>query len=219
MTIKQVQELYYIAESTDISIDKSIKMVGVVTGLTPEKVEDMKMDKFNKVCRLIKKQFDVFSTKLERGKPLNYIHVNGRTYRLVYDITNPKMNAGKYVEAATFSSDVINNLHKIMATMAIPVKRKWFKFEPYEREHKDIAADMEAVNFEAAYHAAVFFYTHYRVSMQLIHPYLVKQLVKEGAKEMEVEAILKDSLTVLDGFTMPRWSLNMREYLLNRYGN
>jgi len=43
LSIRQFQELYFIAKSEDEDIDKSIKMVGVVTGLVPEKVEQLKM--------------------------------------------------------------------------------------------------------------------------------------------------------------------------------
>jgi len=50
MTIKQFQELYYVATSEDMDLDKSIKMVGIVTGKTPEQVEKMSMRKFNILC-------------------------------------------------------------------------------------------------------------------------------------------------------------------------
>ena len=216
MTVKTIQELYYITNS-ETGIDKNIKMVGVVTGKTPQEVEAMQMDKFNKVCRQIGKHFDLLGRRYFDGKPKKYIHCNGRTYRIEYDIT--KMNAGQYVEAATFGKDLVGNMDKILATMATPVKRKWFKVVDYERDHRDRAADLEHADFEAAYHVAVFFYTLYRVSMEVTQPYLVQQMVQKGVKKKTAETILTHSLRTLDGYLMPKWSLITREYLLNRFGN
>lgn len=215
MTILQFQQLYYIAQSTDIDIDKSIKMVGVVTGRTPEQVEKMPMAKFNRRCKNISKAFEVIGKNLLKSKPHKLVWCKGRIYRINYQVDRLPINAGKYVEAVTFGKDVVENLHKIMATIATSVN--WLG-KPRERLHEDIAKDFESMNFEAAYHAAVFFYTHYRVSMQIFQPYLVKELVAKGQNKEKVEEILNSSLQLLDGFTMPKWSLNLKEYLLNRYG-
>lgn len=216
MTILQFQELYYIAQSKDVDIDKSIKMVGVVTGKTPEQVEKMPMAKFNKICANVTKSFNLLSKNLIKTTPKSIVFVKGRFYRLHYRIDRKPIDAGKYVEAITFGKDVVENLHKIMATISTPIT---WRGKEYERPHEDIAKDFESMNFEAAYHAAVFFYTHYRVSMQIIQPYLVKELVAKGQSREQVEGILSNSLQVLDGFIMPKWSLTLRQYLLNRYGS
>lgn len=221
MKIKQFQELYYIVQSKEIDFDKSVKMVGVITGQTPDEVDKMPMDKFNKICKSIQKEFEIFDKNLLKGQPAKLIKANGRWYRLHYRIDRQPIDAGRYVEVVTFGKDVVNNLHKILASIAQPVKFsiKKMKWLPYDLPHQDIATDMESANFEAAYHAAVFFYTHYRISMQLIQPYLIKELTAKGTNREEVIQILNGSLAVLDGFTMPAWSLNLKTYLLNRYGN
>lgn len=217
MTIKQFQELFYIAQTKEVDFDKSIKLVGVVTGKTPEQVESLSMKRFNKICAGIKKHFEIFDKNLLKGKPKNIVLVKGRLYQLHYKVDNEPINAGRYVEVVTFSKDVVNNLHKIMASIATPVRWRWFKFVPYKRDHSLIATDFEEMKFEAAYHAAVFFYTHYRVSMQLIQPYLMKELEGKVSKEI-VEETWSNLLKTLDGFIMPKWSQNLKEYLLNRYG-
>lgn len=215
MTIKQFQELWYITQSTDLDIDKSVKMVGVVTGMTPEQVDNMPMAKFNKLCTKIQKHFEIFNRNLLKGTPKKFIRAGGRVYQLHYKIDRQPINAGRYIEVISFGKDVINNLHKIMASIATPVN---WRGKPYKRDHADIAADMESANFEAAYQAAVFFYTLYSVSMTLIQPYLIKELTKKGMIQQEAKVTLSSSLTFLDGFTMPRWSQNLRLYLLNRFG-
>ena len=216
MTIKQFQELYFIAQNKEYDFDKSIKMVGVITGQTPEQIETMPMGKFNKVCQRIQKEFYVFDKNLLKGKPNKLIFVKGRFYRINYKVDKKPITAGKYVEVLTFGTNIVENLHKVMASIVTPVT---FMGKPYHREHDEIASDMESVNFEAAYHAAVFFYTQYQVSMQLIQPYLMKELKARGAKMVEAEGMLNNLSNILDGFTMPRWSENMRGYLLNRFGN
>lgn len=216
MTIKQFQELYFIAQNKEYDFDKSIKMVGVITGQTPEQIETMPMGKFNKVCQRIQKQFYVFDKNLLKGKPKKLVMVNGRFYRINYKVDKKPITAGKYVEVLTFGTSIVENLHKVMASIVTPVT---FMGKPYYREHNEIASDMESVNFEAAYHAAVFFYTQYKVSMQLIQPYLVKELTPMGVEKEAVIQTLSNLQSILDGFTMPKWSLNTRAYLLNRFGN
>ena len=216
MTIKQFQELYFIAQNKEYDFDKSIKMVGVITGKTPEQIETIPMGNFNKVCQRIQKQFYVFDKNLLKGKPKKLVMVNGRFYRINYKVDKKPITAGKYVEVLTFGTSIVENLHKVMASIVTPVT---FMGKPYHREHDEIASDMESVNFEAAYHAAVFFYTQYKVSMQLIQPYLVKELTPMGVEKEAVIQTLNNLQNILDGFTMPKWSLNTRAYLLNRFGN
>jgi hypothetical protein len=143
------------------------------------------------------------------------VMVKGRLYRIHYDVRKFPNNAGKYVEALTFGKDTIKNLHLLMATMAEPIN---WRGKPYKREHEDIANDMENINFEVAYHASVFFYTLYKVSMRVTQPYLIQELKKKGV-EAETSAHWLNSLSqILDGFPMPVWSQNLRAYLSNRFG-
>lgn len=215
MTILQFQQLYFITQSKELDFDKSVKMVGAVTGMTPDQVDQLPMAKFNKLCAKIQKHLDVLGQNMMKGKPRKLVMVKGRLYQIHYRVDKLPINAGRYVETITFGKDVIANLHKIMASISTPVN---WRGKPYERDHADVAADFESMNFEAAYHAAVFFYTHYRVSMQLIQPYLIRELVSKGADREQATAILNSSLTILDGFTMPNWSQNLKGYLLNRFG-
>jgi hypothetical protein len=212
MTIKQFQELYYVASSEDMDFDKSIKMVGIVTGKTPEQVERMSMIKFNFLCGMVHRQFKIFEKDLMKGKPKKIFRVGKRFYKINYDVT--KCKSSTYVEVSTFSTDIIQNLHKIMASIVTPVKFKWGKWV----EHEELASDLEQMDFEVAYHAAVFFYTLFNASMQVIQPYLVNEMIKKGIAKEKAEKILMNSQSILDGFTMPRWSQTSREYLLNRFG-
>ena len=212
MTIKQFQELYYVATSEDMDLDKSIKMVGIVTGKTPEQVEKMSMRKFNILCGAVHNHFKIFEKDLLKGKPKKIVRVGKRFYRINYDVT--KCKSSTYVEVSTFSTDIIQNLHKIMASIVTPVKFKWGRWV----EHEELASDLEQMDFEVAYHAAVFFYTLFNVSMQVIQPYLINEMMKKGIAKEEATEMLTNSQSILDGFIMPKWSLTSKEYLLNRFG-
>jgi hypothetical protein len=212
MTIKQFQELYYVASSEDMDFDKSIKMVGIVTKKTPEQVERMSMVKFNILCGIVHNHFKIFEKDLLKGKPKKIVRVGKRFYRINYDVT--KCKAGTYVEVSTFSTDIIQNLHKIMASICTPVKFKWGKWV----EHEELAIELEQMDFEVAYHAAVFFYTLFNVSMQVIQPYLVNEMTSKGIAKEKAMEILTSSQNILDGFIMPRWSQTSKVYLLNRFG-
>ncbi len=212
MTIKQFQELYYVATSEDMDFDKSIKMVGIVTKKTPEQVEAMSMIRFNLLCSRVHNEFKIFEKDLMKGKPRKIVRVGKRFYKINYDVA--KCKASTYVEVATFSTDIIQNLHKIMASIVTPVRFKWGKWV----EHEELATDLEKMDFEVAYHAAVFFYTLFNVSMQVIQPYLIAEMTKKGIAKEKAMEVLTISQNILDGFTMPRWSQTSKEYLLNRFG-
>ena len=214
MIIKQFQELYYVATSTDIDLDKSIKMVGIVTNKTPEQVEAMSMIRFNLLCARVHKEFKIFEKDLLKSKPRKIVRIRKRFYKINYDVAKAK--ASTYVEVATFSADIIQNLHKVMASIVTPVRFRWGKW--VEVEHEDLAKEMEAMDFEAAYHAAVFFYTLFNVSMQVIQPYLINEMTSKGVTKEKAMEVLTNSQSILDGFIMPRWSQTSKQYLYNRFG-
>ena len=214
ITVKQFQELYFISEKWENDIDKSIKLVGVITGKTPDEVEAMKVGPFNRLCSKIQKQFELLGRDWMQSKPRKFVRIGKRLYRLHYDIE--RMKAGQYVDGMGFSKELVQNLHKILATMAEPVN---WRGKAYKLEHADIAADMEEMNFEVAYHAAVFFYLLYQQSMVVTRPYLVRQITKQGISKETAELLLNYSSRISDGLVMPRWSQSMRQYLSNRFGS
>lgn len=208
MTIKTLQELYFISNNKDDDFEKSIKMVSVLTGKSIEKIEAMPMRLFNHHCNRISKQFERIGSDLMASKPKRLLFANGRIYKLNYDL----QRASKYVEGITFAKDIINDIHKLMATIAKPVT--WYG-RPYKRSHEQIANDMEHANFEAAYNAAVFFYLQFQISLSLIQPYLMEQLPNHKEKVTEM---MTNLMPVLDGFIMPKWSQKLKEYLYQRFG-
>ena len=197
MTIEKFQQLVSVHAMDIDEVDKSILLVRTYTGKSQEQIDKMKANYFNKLCKRILQEFESQSKMMNDEKPKDIIRANGRWYQLIYDVTT----AGKYVEATTFGGDIIGNLHKIMATMAVPLKLTITGFKPIEREHESIANDMLHADFKHAYHAAVFFYAVYNLSMLSLVPSFM-----EGGMTMEKSLELHRNLvSPLGGYTMPKW--------------
>jgi hypothetical protein len=158
LTIRHFQEISKIADSPLDELEKSSLIVKVVTGKNDYQINKMSYHKFNKICRIVKRMLDNYTEKIDKEKPRKFIRVHGVTYMLHYDIT--RLTAGKYVEAVEFQKDMIGNLHKLLATMAVPMRWTWkgLRAKPYKaQDHAKIAEDMLDADFSVAYHACVFF--------------------------------------------------------------
>lgn len=209
ITILKFQQLFAISQMEMDELDKSILLVQTLLDKSQFEVETMKVKKFNKVCAQINKSFELFNKKLNEDKPKQIVKANGRWYFLNYEITKKPMNAGRYVEVASFSNDIIGNLHKILASMANPMEWTWkgLRVKKYDAtEHEQIAEDMLQLDFSVAYHAAVFFCALFNESMKALVPYLESQTEKKE----EVRMIIQNLTETLGGFITPKWYKNLK---------
>lgn len=207
LTIQMFQELDQVSKLELDEIEKSQMLIRVLTGKPVHELENMPVKKYNALCKRINEAFNLQNDEMMKAKPKNLIKTNGRWYWLNYDIAKPPMNAGRYVELATFSDDFIGNLHKIMATMATPVRFTWRGFKPEQkRSHEEIANDMLQLEFKHAYHSAVFFWGVFSKSILNSRNYFLS--IAKDKKQME--QVLKDLQNISDGFTPARWYQNLK---------
>jgi hypothetical protein len=156
MTVEQFQRLTRIYELDLPEEDKARMYVKSLANLTDGEINKMHVSKFNKIGAKVQKAFEVKGYDLQNGKPRKYFMVNGRFYRFNYDLKKPPNNAARYMEVATYATDIIGNLHLILASMVTPIK--WFRsVKPKAWQHEHIANEMKKLDFAVAYHAAVFF--------------------------------------------------------------
>ena len=206
LSIKQFQQINEINKTGIEDLDKSIMFVQVLTGKSEFEVNQMKVKKFNKLCNQILTAFNSMVVDMNKAKPVNLIKANGKWYWINYDIA--KLDAGRYVETATFGVDLIENLHKIMATMVVPMKWTIRGLKPKEYDatnHEEISNDMAEAEFKHCYHAAVFFYALFKNSILALAPYM------ETAKnKTELERALTNFKEASDGFIMPNWYQNLK---------
>jgi hypothetical protein len=206
VTISKFQELYKISLMDINEAEKSALLVQEFTGMSEAQVNAMPLKKFNKLCAEINKKFDAFGVELDEKKPQKYIAVKGRLYLLEYDLAKPPMNAGRYVELATYSEDVIGNLHKIMATMCTPLKFTLKGLKRKEKNHRQVAEDMLDIDFSVAYHSAVFFYAVFSKSITASATYF-KTIATDTAK---VDEVLMNLAEFTGGFITAKWYKNLK---------
>jgi hypothetical protein len=207
MTIEKFQKLYAISQMDLDELTRATLLVQSFTGMSEMQIDKLTPAKFNKLCLQITDAFKEMEKMNYLDKPKSIVRANGTWYFLNYDIAKPPMNAGRYVEVATFSKDVIGNLHFIMSTMANPMKLCWKGYKLAENvDHEKVANDMLKLDFSIAYHSAVFFYAVFSKSIQSLSNYF-QSLTTEKDKIQEVIAnFTKHS----DGFTTAKWYQNLK---------
>jgi hypothetical protein len=162
-------------------------MLSVITGLTEHQIDSLSIQ----TLKELRKNLEFLNEPIV-GKPVNYIIVNGKRYRINYDIKN--MPAARYIESKVFSKDTLGNLHKIAASMVVPQKKTWFgKWvdEKYDAsKHEDYAADMQEANFIHVYHSLVFFYQVYRNWIEVSRDYMKVEMMKAGMTATQADSVV-----------------------------
>ncbi len=183
----------------DDPTDQNMRLIAILNGWTDNQVDSLSVQEYTKEKAKI-----AFLNDPIEGKPVKVIKVNGRRYKCIYDVR--KLPSGRYIESKVFSQDLIGNLHKIAASMVIPMKRTIFgwKLDKYDAsKHEQYADDMLEAKFVDVYHSIVFFYQVYRNWMEVTKDYLIQQMMKVGKSHSEAEKEVQNLLNILDGNIVP----------------
>jgi hypothetical protein len=190
LTLWQYQQLMPIITNPEkdwTELDKEVKQLAVISGLTEYQIDSLSIETLKEM-----RQDLAFLDEPIEGKPVDFIVVNGRRYRMNYDIKN--MPAARYIESKVFSKDTLGNLHKIAASMVIPQKKTWFgKWvdDKYDAsKHEDYAADMQEANFIHVYHSLVFFYQVYRNWIEVSRDYMKAEMMKAGMTIEQADSVV-----------------------------
>ena len=190
LTLWQYQQLMPIITNPEkdwTELDKEVKQLAVISGLTEYQIDSLSIETLKEM-----RQDLAFLDEPIEGKPVDFIVVNGRRYRMNYDIKN--MPAARYIESKVFSKDTLGNLHKIAASMVIPQKKTWFgKWvdDKYDAsKHEDYAADMQEANFIHVYHSLVFFYQVYRNWIEVSRDYMKTEMMKAGMTTEQADTVV-----------------------------
>jgi len=190
LTLWQYQQLMPILTNPEkdwTELDKEVKQLAVISGLTEYQIDSLSIETLKEM-----RQDLAFLDEPIEGKPVDFIVVNGRRYRMNYDIKN--MPAARYIESKVFSKDTLGNLHKIAASMVIPQKKTWFgKWidDKYDAsKHEDYATDMQEANFIHVYHSLVFFYQVYRNWIEVSRDYMKAEMMKAGMTATQADSVV-----------------------------
>ncbi len=189
LTLWQYQQLMPTITNPDkdsTELDIEVKQLCIITGLTEYQIDSLSLTALKELRIELE-----FLNEPIKGKPVEYIDVNKKRYRINYDIKN--MPSARYIESKVFSKDTLTNLHKIAASMIIPQKKNWYgKWvdDKYDAsKHEEYAADMQEANFVHIYHSLVFFYQVYRNWIEISKDYMIAQMTTAGMTQMQAEIV------------------------------
>jgi len=190
LTLWQYQQLMPILTNPEkdwTELDKEVKLLAVISGLTEYQIDSLSIEDLKEMRKDL-----VFLDEPIEGKPVDFIVINGRRYRMNYDIKN--MPAARYIESKVFSKDTLGNLHKIAASMVIPQKKTWlgkWVDDKYDAsKHEDYAADMQEANFIHVYHSLVFFYQVYRNWIEVSRDFMKTEMMKAGMTATQADSVV-----------------------------
>lgn len=182
----------------ETELDISVKVLGILTNRTESQIDSLSLEDLRNGLNDIK----FIHKDQPEAKPLNYINVNGRRYKCIYDIK--KLPYARYMETKHFGNDVMQNLHKIGASMMMPMKKTWlgWKIDKYDAsKHEEYANDILEAKYEAVYGSVVFFCQVYIHLINNLEDYLKSKLMKSGMTPHQAETTMGNLCSVLDGFT------------------
>lgn len=137
-------------------------------------------------------------------KPVSFLKCKGKLYQLNYKVAT--LTAGKNTEVQHWlkQGDIVANLDKILASIAVPIKKRlWWYLPTTPVLHEQKAEDMQDADFLEAYGCVVFFCKIFAVSIKSTLPFLESSLMKSGKTKKEAKTFLTDLMKTLDGFTTP----------------
>lgn len=194
INIFQYQRLIPIIQEGE-NIDQYSKIISVLYDMTDNEVNSLSIEQYldykAKVNMLL-------STDI-KGQPVKYIKLKGKRYKCIYDIRN--LPAARYIESKVFSDDFIGNIHKIAASMVMPMKKTLFgwKVDKYDAGKHDVyAQDMLEARFVDVYHSAVFFLSVYLNWIKVSQDYMIQELSKTATHSEAVKEVA-DLLKFMDG--------------------
>jgi hypothetical protein len=213
---QQMQNLFAKKESGDTELDIAVKTLAILTNRTESQIDSLSVKELTTQLKDIE-----FVTNSEpQPNPADYIKVNGRKYRCIYDIRN--MPYSRYIESKYFAEDTLNNLHKIGASMIRPMKKTWrgWKLAKYDAsKHEEYAQDLLSAPFEQVFGSVVFFCQVFTDSIKSLADYFKAEMIKKGMTQEEAEIQVEILCASMDGFIKLPSSQNTKKSDLKKPTN
>lgn len=194
---QQMQNLFAKKDSDDTELDIAVKTLAILTNRTESQIDSLSVKELTKEL----KEIEFVTNSEPQPKPVDFIKVNGRKYRCVYDIRN--MPYSRYIETKFFAEDTLNNLHKIGASMIRPMKMTWrgWKLAKYDAsKHDEYAQDLLEAPFEQVFGSVVFFCQVFTDSIKSLADYFKKEMILKGMTQEEAEIQVQILCESMDGF-------------------
>jgi hypothetical protein len=194
---QQIQNLLVKREGLT-ELDIAVKSLEILTYQTENQIDSLSIKELNEQL----KKITFITESAPIPKPNDIIKIGKKRYRCIFDIRN--IPYSRYLETKFFGNDIINNLHKIAASMVVPMKLTWrgWKVAKYDAtKHEEYAEDLLSASFESVYGSVVFFCQVFSDSIMNLKDYLISDLIKNGMEKLEAEITIMALCNVMDGFT------------------
>jgi len=134
---QQIQNLLVKREGLT-ELDIAVKSLEILTYQTEAQIDSLSIKELNEQL----KKITFITESAPIPKPNDIIKIGKKRYRCVYDIRN--IPYSRYLETKFFGDDIINNLHKIAASMVMPMKLTWRGWKVKEELTKNGMDKLEA---------------------------------------------------------------------------
>jgi len=209
LTVEQYQRLYKTITSEGRSnLDVLVEVISTCEGIAEDEIDSWPFEK------LVQKEKEYsFLEALNFDKTAkNYIDANGKRYYFVHQIE--KIPAARYIEVKHFGKgDFIENLHTLMASCVLPMKKGIFgwKLGKYDaRKHSEYANDLKQAKFVEVYNCVVFFYLVLSGWISSSQDYLKNQFQTVMTPEQS-QMVVDLLVSITDGYTVLNKSQNLKE--------
>lgn len=200
VTIWQWQQMQnLLAKSKDYTeLDIAVKSLAILTNQTESQIDSLTIKQLGVELEKIKFITDTAPTP----RTVDFIKVGKKRYRCIYDVR--KLPYSRYLETKFFTTDVTMNLHKIAASMIMPMKLTWrgWRVAKYDAsKHDEYAQDLLGASFEEVYGSVVFFCQVFSDSIKSLADYFKEEMMKAGMTTAEAETTVAALCESMDGFT------------------
>lgn len=218
VTLWQYQQIENLLSKKDgdTELDLAVKTLAILTNRTEAQIDSLSIADLKEQLKGI----EFITTTKPEPKAKDFIKVGNKRYRCIYDIK--KMPYARYIETKYFGADITNNLHKIAASMIMPMKFTWrgWKVAKYDAsKHDEYAQDLLSAPFESVYGSVVFFCQVFADSILNLRDYFKEEMIKTGMNPIEAEMTVADLCDSMDGFIKLRSSLIMKKSDYRRFTN
>lgn len=216
ITVFQWQQLAQLNVNDLDETELSIKTISIITGKTDMQVRAMPFDEIMKLADRLK----FLQTEIPTQK-VDVIKVGKKRYKVNYDIKNSSIS--RYIEVKHFVQDFANNIHKIAASMVVPMEPHYligYQIGEYDvNKHEQYADDLLSASISEVMGSIVFFYLVYRTWIKVFKDYLKQQMMAKGMTQEMAELFHQTLCSSLDGFTRLPLSLNITGLNLTKHLN
>ena len=192
LTLGQFQEIWRIHKSDIQDEEKLTEMVAVLSGKSPNEVDQLTIPEFNKLAAQVK---EILSQEFKTDKPQRELCGYGVCYEPA------KLSRGQYVTLMHFmKGDVVENAHLILASITYNLKTKKHESD----KHQEIAEALQDAQVSEVLPVCFFFSKLFVDSMSSLKSYLVAEMMKKGMSPRIALDYLTTLMDGLDGFITPK---------------